>query len=236
MVSEYPYIGIKNVAESIMRDLGNRVVSWDSKELKAYDARQRLEYYEYVTQLWDIKPLSLLRSLHSKDPNLGMLLLKGINGIPESLGYLLKGIAKDEEVYVTGLKFALESGFRCSTGYYLHKVLRHKMAHQNRLQGEVKVTHYDDRNLSKQCKKKARKLAIAWNLHNDHAKAVGCRPASIHGIDLILEISPDKFSKSLLDAQYRHLTLLYAEFSEDWETNRSKHFSPFMAYLKTLGQ
>ena len=85
MVSKYPYIGYKSVAESIMNDLGNRVVSWDSKDLNVFDARQRLEYYEFVTQLWDIKPLSLLRCLHENDPNLGMLLLKGINGIPESL-------------------------------------------------------------------------------------------------------------------------------------------------------
>ena len=53
-------------------------------------------------------------------------------------------------------------------------------------------------------------------------------------IDLVLAISPDKFSRALLDAQYRHLKLLYDEFNEDWETERCKYFTPFMTYLKTF--
>ena len=97
-----------------------------------------------------------------------------------------------------------------------------------------KVTHFDDRNQSKECKRKLPKLNISWNLNNEHPKAVESHPKSQNSFDLVLAISPDKLAKALLDAQYCHLHSLYDEFSEEWETEKSKHFTPFRRYLMSF--
>ena len=75
---------------------------------------------------------------------------------------------------------------------------------------------------------------ISWNLYNEHPKTVECHPMSTNGIDLVLAISPDKFSHALLEAHYRHLKLLFYEYSEDWATEETKLFSPFMKYLTAI--